>query len=98
MQDRNDRPKISKNQKSKNESILVKIQWKLEKKWKLKAGKTSTYLRRQKKKGYTIWSTARNDRNYEAFLAAKTFKEEHEVRGDSLTITKTVFRTLSAIV
>lgn len=50
MQDRNDRPKISKNQKSKNESILVKIQWKLEKKWKLKAGKTSTYLRRQKKK------------------------------------------------
>lgn len=98
MQDRNDRPKISKNQKSKNESILVKIQWKLEKKWKLKAGKTSTYLRRRKKKGYTIWSTARNDRNYEAFLAAKTFKEEHEVRGDSPTITKTVFRTLSAIV
>lgn len=98
MQDRNDRPKISKNQKSKNESILVKIQWKLEKKWKLKAGKTSTYLRRQKKKGYAIWSTARNDRNYEAFLAAKTFKEEHEVRGDSPTITKTVFRTLSAIV
>lgn len=97
MQDRNDRPKISKNQKSKNESILVKIQWKLEKKRKLKAGKTSTYLRRQKKKGYTIWSTARNDRNYEAFLAAKTFKEEHEVRGDSPTITKTVFRTLSAI-
>ena len=50
LQDRNDRPKISKNEKSKNKSILVKIQWKLEKKWKLKAGKTLTYLRRQKKK------------------------------------------------
>ena len=70
LQDRNDRPKISKNEKSKNKSILVKIQWKLEKKWKLKAGKTLTYLRRQKKKEYIIWNTTRNDRQCEAFLVA----------------------------
>lgn len=75
-----------------------KKKWKLEKKMETKSWKNFNIFEEAEKKGYTIWSTARNDRNYEAFLAAKTFKEEHEVRGDSPTITKTVFRTLSAIV